>query len=296
MATLATIRTAVLDIVNDTASSATYDTTYLDRLINEVELEICSERKWPFLRNKKIYVIGNTTTFSSDVATVDTTLNVGSTTNFEAAGAIWANYDVMSYTGLTSTTLTGVTGISVAQSSGDKVYPLYLVPSDYFNTPVLLRRVSGGDAWREVEYVDERLFDNERLGDAYTCNKYTIVHDESDNTKQYLRLAYMNSGDYIVFNYDKKPTTMSDDADTSTIPDPWATKTISKMVAARAMVFYNDNEEGLGDKIEQQAQKELFKMMKYYDSREQTLAKRIKPTYTVNRARGSSRYSYNHTN
>ena len=67
-----------------------------------------------------------TTTLDGAVATTDTTITVDSTTGFSSSGYIYIytsgqKMDRVAYTGTTSTTFTGCTGITVAHSDGDVV-------------------------------------------------------------------------------------------------------------------------------------------------------------------------------
>ena len=58
-------------------------------------------------------------TLSSNISTASTTIDVDSTTDFAASGTASIDGDSFAYTGVTATSFTGVTGISVAHDSGD---------------------------------------------------------------------------------------------------------------------------------------------------------------------------------
>ena len=62
------------------------------------------------------------TRLTSAVSTSDTTINVVSTTNFASSGTIEIDGDQISYTGVTASTFTGVTGITTAHISESAVH------------------------------------------------------------------------------------------------------------------------------------------------------------------------------
>jgi len=62
-----------------------------------------------------------TTVLTADVATIDTIINVTSTTGFDNSGSIIIEGDTITYTGKTSTTFTGCGSIATAHASGKGV-------------------------------------------------------------------------------------------------------------------------------------------------------------------------------
>lgn len=276
--TLLQLRTETYEILNDLETSNVYSSDFIDQTLNDQQVEVCAIKKWQFLRNKKLFLAPDDTTTTTAIATSDTTIDLTAVTNMESAGGIWIDHDVIEYTGISTLQLTGVTNIDIAHDLGAKVYPLIAVPSDYERMPQLMMRKSGSEQFSDVLYVDEIQWSNTRTGGAQIDNKYTIVNGE-DNSNLYIRMEKVSVGDYMVFYYLKKPTTMSDDADTATIPDPWALKVLPKLAAYKAMYLRNDNLEGLGSIIEAQAKQELLAMKKYYGSREEGPSRLVQPTY-----------------
>jgi len=51
------------------------------------------------------------------------------TTDYSSSGNVYIGGDIISYTGKTSTEITGVTGIDIKHNGGEKVYQLYPLPA-----------------------------------------------------------------------------------------------------------------------------------------------------------------------
>lgn len=275
--TLSQIVDETYNILNDTQDSNVYQESFIKQLINDEQVEVCMMKKWQFLRQKQPFIWASPTTLTTAVTTQSTSVVCGDTTNFQDSGAIWLNGDIVNYTAISSLTLTGVTYIDVAHSSGEVIDPLFAVPSDYWMSPMFYVQRSGANELHPVDYVDELNWNNERTGTANMNLKYTIHND--NNGDLYLRAGAVASGDMAIFHYLKRPSNMTVDTDVCTIPDPWALKILPKLTAAKAMLLRNDDMEGLGTKILQIAEQELFKMAKYYGQREEGMSKMIQPTY-----------------
>jgi len=289
-ATFAQIRSATYSILNDTDTSNVYTQALVDQTINDQYVELCASRKWSFLRSKKLFAPPADTTLSTAITTASTTVVLASTTNLETSGAIWIDHDVIDYASYASTTLSGVTNIGMSHAAGVKVYPLVVLPTDYGRQPVLLRKISGASRFFQMNQVDEMLWDDITLNNDLKYNKYCIVNDESD-TPLYLRIEGANTGDVMAFYYNKKPTTLSSDADTTVIPDPWALKILPKMSAVSAMYMLGDNLDNQAQDVERQMMKELMAMRKYYGQRDEGATDFISTTYTVRPRRGNP-YTY----
>lgn len=281
--TLLQLRTETYGILNDLTTSNVFSSDFIDQTINDQQVELCDSKKWQFLRAKKIFLVPVDTTTTAAVATSDVTISLANVDNFESAGSVWIDHDVIDYTAISTLDLTGVTGIDIAHSSGDTVYPLIAVPTDYANTPQLKVRKSTGEHYDEVLFTDERLWDDEIGGGNYAA-KFTIIHSEDDGNL-HIRMDGLSSGDRAVFYYMKSPTTMSDDADTATIPDPYALKILPKLAAYKAMKLRGDNLDGLGDMIQQEAMVETMAMHKHYGQRDEGIAPMVKNRYNSNYGR-----------
>lgn len=65
------------------------------------------------------------TTLAADVAVIDVTISLTDASDFPSSGTIHIAGDSISYTGKSSNTLTGVTGITDTHTSGDEVWQTY---------------------------------------------------------------------------------------------------------------------------------------------------------------------------
>lgn len=276
-ATLSDLRSEVYNLVNEPQTSSVYSTDTVDSYINDQVLEICTLRKWQFLRQKQMIIAADNTTLSENITTATTSFDIGAVTNLQEPGAIWLNGDVINYVSISSTTLQTVTNIEISHTSGEIVYPLYKVPSDYLRSPQLLVQPNGSDRFDEKIYVDAHNWDLSTTGSSDIKNKWTIITDNSEAA--YLMVNNVEVGDIIKFHYQKRPGTMTADSDTCDIPDPWALKIIPKRVAYKLMILRNDDQDGIGTAYKREADEELFNMKKFFGQREEGWSKLIQPTY-----------------
>lgn len=274
MATLSTLRDYTYNILNDTVNSSTYTQSLIDQLINDEQVEVCDSFKWSFLRKKYLFIGADDTSLSSDITTGSTTISVADTTDWPSSGAVLIEHDIINYTGKTSTSLTGVTNIGVAHYEGATVYPLWAVPTDYSRQMALYVEASGSSTPVMWQYLDEFTYDT-----SPEQFVYSILHDNSNNEYIYVNTKFVGQGDMVMFHYLKTPTTLDEDADVSTVPDPYAAKVLPKLVAGKAMMLFGDNVDGLGSSNIQLAQMELLKMQKHYGEKEQGYSKLIRPSY-----------------
>lgn len=269
--TLLQLRTRTLALLNDLSTSQVYQQSTVDQTINDEILGIASKKKWQFLQDIKQFSVGLDTTLSAALGAGDSTATVGSTTNFESSGAVLIERDIVNYTGKTSTTLTGVSNQYMAHAEGVRVDPLYILPTDYLRTPEVLRRAGGAEVSYRIDYVNEFEFEEDMR-----VSKFTIIND--GDTK-YLWVVGISSGDTITCMYYKKPTVLSDDADTTEVPDGWAIKVLPKLAAYKLMLMFGDNLEGQAYELKAVADQELAEMYKLFGQREQPFSKRIRSSY-----------------
>jgi len=260
--TRAQLRTYTYEVLNEPSTSGLYSSDLINLWLNNTQVEVCDGKKLKFLRSTYSFIAPVRTSLTSAITTASTTLAVGDTTNFSTAGAVMVQGDVINYTGKTSTTLTGCTNVGVAHDAGAYVYPLIALPSDYWSTPdvrVYRSTVTSTDTWM---YFDELEWNN-RL----TSHAFTITSDDSGT--KYMLVDGVGQGDNVVFHYQKYPTYMDDDADTATIPDPYAAKILPTLTAAKVMLLYGDDLDGLGTKLRQLGEIDLLKMYKHFGMSEE---------------------------
>lgn len=260
--TRATLRADVYTILNEPSTGGLYSDDLINVWLNNTQVEVCDGKKLKFLRSKYQFLAPTQTTLTSAITTASTTLPVADTTNYATSGAVWCQGDIILYTGKTSTTLTGCTGIDLAHVSGAYVYPLISLPTNYWSMPELRIMRSTTIMSSNWMYYDELEWEQRLSTHAFT---FVI---SSDGTK-YMMIDGVQSTDICVFHYQKYPTYMSSDSSVATIPDPYARKVIPTMTASKIMLLFGDDIEGLGTKLGQIGQTDLFKMYKHYGSAEE---------------------------
>lgn len=281
--TLSQLRTQALEILADNADSAVFTPTVLNRLINQVQLEIAEMWKWQFLRDKKLVRAPIYTALAGDITTASTTITVDSTTNFETTGRVRITHDMIAYTGTTSSSLTGVTDIDVSHDQGEIVFPCITMPSDYHQLlDVYVSRAIGSTRMQKMKYVNEFEFDQ-----SPEPLRYCIVTIESSD---YLVPIGQAQGDTLVIHFQKMPLTLTADSDISSFPDEYA-YVIARMVAGKAKIYFDDDMGDMGSTIYNLAKDELLKMTKLYGQKEQGMSRLLKTTYNSFNRTDGSRYN-----
>lgn len=272
MADLLTLRTYTLDVLNDTNISPVYPQSVVDRIINEVHLELYTKKKWQFARGQAMYKGRSQTTLDTDLLTTDTVINVGQTSDYDTVGAIIINRDVIEYTGKTALTFTGASGILIDHNEGEIVKSLLTLPSDFLRMPVLFLLPNAGTKLIPVPFVNEFEFEHDRQ-----TRRFTLVND--DTGKTWIWVEGMSSEQRLVLYYQKKPTVLVNDIDISSVPDEWASKIIPKYAAYKLMFLYGDNLNNEGNEIKAIADDEIMNMFKLYGERDEGWSKLIKSEY-----------------
>jgi hypothetical protein len=103
--------------------SLAYPYVLVDSMLNSAQQRICSGQikntfngevitkgTLSFLEERKFYSNILSTSLTADIAALsDVTLATTSTAGYPTTGSLWLQGDIISYTGLTATTFTGVT-------------------------------------------------------------------------------------------------------------------------------------------------------------------------------------------
>lgn len=274
------IRNLALKILNDTPTSQVFQTDVLNKLIEEVELEVGQSWKWQFLKERYSIIAPVFQTLNTSITTASTTIVLSDATNWENTQAAYLMHDICPYTGVSTDTLTGVTGIDVAHEDGQQVFPLIQLPSNYHKLFDVYFGQNSTQGIRKFLYVVETAWEQERFYRAPCC---TVLNED---TVSYLQCFGHAEGDTIIIEYQKKPDTYLTDASVSSYPDEYIPY-IARMVAGQAKIFYDDDLDGMGTRFYQMAVEKLNKMAKLYGEREQGMSRLIQSTY-INRAQGGN--------
>lgn len=282
--TLLQLQTETYNILNDLDTSSVFSETFITQVINDAITEICDSWKWNFLRKKYLANIPQTTALNSSVSTTDLTIALDNTTNFVIPGAIWVNHDVINYTNTSSTILTGVTNIDISHVSGEKVYPLFPIPSDYskqmalyVGAPTSVRPLP----WKYINEFETSDWINNRV--------YSLIHDKNGNVFLWINTDLITAGDICMFHYLKTPLVLSSSGDICTIPDPYALKVIPKYAAALALLLRGDDVDSSATNLMAIAKQEVLNMQKKFGEQEQGYSRLVASTYNLRHTEG---YAY----
>lgn len=180
-----------------------------------------------FMQSQNHFSIVSSVALWADIATTDTTITID-TTNFASSGVIMIEDDIISYTGKTSTTLTGVTGISVRHlaSGSTRVRQLYSVPNDLYK-PI------------DLFFEDKPLYYQERNASKPFSGQYWELVEEEG--VEYINVVWLEStSDTAILKYLKDSTDLTVDASETDLPRDFGVKIISNLLAG---IMLYDTEE-----------------------------------------------------
>jgi hypothetical protein len=155
--------------------------------------------------------LASDTDLDGAVATTDTSIVLTDGSSASSSGGVIAVYDeempdLITYTGKSSNTLSGVTGIGFAHEDADEVSFLYALPSDFKD----LRQQEGYGDGVQVDGGNYEYTSGTPEGTQFS------IYDTG--SVQYLWFPRDLTGDYSVY-YNKETTTIDDTSDSIDIPD-----------------------------------------------------------------------------
>lgn len=193
---------------SDKESNRVYPISLVKQSINDAQQRTLNRKNYPFLIKSAVFTSNIDTKLSADTTVGGTTLSVVDASGLKTAGKLLINENVISNTGKSSNTLTGVTGITAVHKSGNVVKQLYRINTDLsitdFNKPI---SVIIDDV--EYKYYDYRGIQE----DGFTVYNGDLYLPELDDNK------------IIIFKYKKQVNTLVDDDDLFEIPDDYVTLT-----------------------------------------------------------------------
>jgi len=225
----------------NSSSTSAYPPEFINTKINAAQYRICAgtivdpqgmaikKLKLPFLFKQAFYQNIASVALTADTTIGATTLAVNDTTNYNTSGVLWLQNNIVTYTGKTSTTFTGVSGMAYAFLSWTRVYPIFALPTDYMNTLSL----QYNNAF-PLEYVDEneiyqlvnqvKVWYNPYVQNWYVQNGMATMARRrafySILQGQYIAPFYLdNSVGMFNLSYEMIPTAMVNNTDTTIIPD-----------------------------------------------------------------------------
>lgn len=237
-------------LLNEAENVKNYPLTLAKRLINSAQTKICmwSVKRWKddstlfrpplgFLQSEVAYIALPDRTLSEDAT--PTVLTVSDTSDLPNTGVVWINGDFAIYTGKTSTTLTGVSGLSAPYKAGTGVVFAGQLPSNFWSATRVI--YDGLVAVDPIDYRDIFNRQSRQVGIYIPTSSFNFDNDcgrvsyALAKGKYILVLGVQETGKVCVMQYDALPTAMTNDTSLVTIPDNWALDTIPYLAAAEAL-------------------------------------------------------------
>ena len=265
---LAEVYNEVYDLMWEKSTSTTYPVTSVVSLINRYIARICKWQVVSLLNPQIVYRAGNLKFLEKNIyytnianQTLSTEIVVGSveietiTTDAPTSWSVLIDWEIITYTGKTSTKLTGVTGITTTHEVGTQISRVYLLPTNIIK-PFQVYDVKGS----EVDYSDFRF--NEK------ATYYTIM---TQDNKDYIYFGWCNLNNMLV-KYYKKPSVLvygEDDEEEIELPDDYWLDIVAPLIAG-------DMQYSKGEEIDL-AQNNLNKwysaLQEFFDSQSQKVKK-----------------------
>lgn len=280
---LADLEQVVLDILREEGFSSAYPQTLIDLMCNSAQQDICWGRVvHPFTGEEatagELNFI-NSDVFYSNVAPVaitvncvvgDVVLNVADTTNFPATGNLYVGGQIVTYTGVTGTSFTGVTPLLFGYEAGMQVSIAFALPADFSDI-------------KNVIYNNRFKLPPQEYDDMYeNLNAYKGTNIQRNNTPSALETPYRikpfytlkdgrylivyqlnTTGDEIHVRYEKKPATMTGSVGATIDNDIYARSCIGYL--ATAEILFNRWEEVRAGQVYSLAVKWVSKMYSWYN-------------------------------
>lgn len=253
--TLSNLRTYFYNTVAEPITSGAndvYPPDFVDELLNQGQYDACVNGKHNlrFLVTKYHFVALQWTTITTNVAAGATSITVGLTTNYPSSGAVLLGEELITYTGKTATTLTGIPAsgngsIAVAHVSGEEVRPAYSLPSNFH----WVKQLRVGEA--KIYPINDSQFQRES---KFVRDGYFIDQIHGTN---YLFLPSFSNAELSVLEYFKIPSTMTVSVD-ATIPDIWAKRVIVPFAVWKAFLHRYEDQRALAFKDIYEKEKALM--------------------------------------
>jgi len=190
------------------ASNRVYPLSLVKQSINDAHKRVLNKRNYPFLVETVPFNTSIDTTVATAISIGDTTIELTNASGLKTSGIIVINENVISYTGVTTNTLTGVTGIASSHAAGATCKQLYNLETDL-----------GITNYKKCVsiIIDEQEYNHYNYRGTQAPQGYTEY-----NGNLYLP-EQTSQSKIVVFKYRKAIPALTDDTDTFLIPDDYVT-------------------------------------------------------------------------
>lgn len=190
------------------ASNRVYPISLVKQSINDAHKRILNKRNYPFLVEPKPFNTSIDTTVATAITIGDVEIELTNASGLKSAGLVVVEENVITYTGITSNTLTGVTGIEANYDTGATVKQLYNIETD-LSIDDYKKAVSVIIDSKEYDYYNYRGTQDPQGYTVFDGNLY--LPEQTSNSK------------VVIFKYRKQIPFLSDNSDTFLIPDDYVT-------------------------------------------------------------------------
>lgn len=281
---LSQLRTATYGILRETENCAAYPYTLVDWFINSAQLRYCSglltnpfngqivqKGKLPFLKKDAYFSNVSPTYTTADVAVGATTIPA-TTTWYASAWALFINWNIVTYTGVTSTSFTGCSNVLFAFIWWTEISQAFTVPTDFmspiqmiYNSQFKLNCMNYDDIYENL-----KQYSGNYLTEYWTSLglNYSTVGSPFYTIKDGAYIIIFNINQtlgQLHLRYEKKPTTLTATSDTLTIDnDIYGLNIISQYAAAE--MLYHRWEEARASQMINFVISQAKESYRYYDN------------------------------
>lgn len=255
--TLSNLRTLGYNLLREEENSSAYPYTLIDSMLNSAQQSICAGKvvnplnwrevrkgKLPFLNSNSYFTNVASTTLSTTTSIWATTLTVADTSNYASSGALFINWNIVTYTGKTSTTFTGCSWVWFAFIAWTYVSQLFSLPAD-FSSPIEVRydykvklpQKQYDDVFEDLNSHKGTTYWMIQVNSVYT-NPYQVPPFYTIIDGKYLAIFNLEEDDKLIhLRYEKKPSVLSITSDVATIDDDIYAKSTIPYLAIGEMLF-----------------------------------------------------------
>lgn len=252
---------AAYDVLKETSDASNYPVSLMRSYVRTEQAKVCDgsvesfdpkatplqKPQLVFLDGRKVYSTVKSGLVATSPAAGATVLEVGDATPYLASGAVWLEGEVVTYSGKTSTQLTGCLPIGFPYAVNTVVRQLFPLPAD-FSTATRLT-YDGRTTCRPVDQRD--IIANMNVSGAF-LNRNAFDRDEASE-----RLYAIISGEWLLphpqdaagksllLEYQRVCGPLAEDSDVLTIPDDYSLEALSLLAASKMLAMRRELDDAM---------------------------------------------------
>lgn len=275
---LSTLTDTVLWVLRESGFSNAYPQVLLELMCNASQQDICEWRcihpitgeetqKWAlhFLNKEVFYSNVAPTTLTSDLAIWSVEIE-SDTTDYPSTWHLYLWWQVVPYTGITSTSFTWVSGVLVALDSGTQVSICFAMPTDYssiknvvYNNRTQIAAKLYDDIFSDMKDYKGRSDYNDNTAQGYGIQPFYTIKDAA----YFIPFQLNETGKQFKVRYEMKAPTMTASVDSIIDNEIYGQMAIAYL--ATAMVLFERWEEDRGSAVYNNGIKTVRKLYSSYN-------------------------------